>query len=126
MAKEPLKREVKRAALTRMEDSARTVSDFKAVIKQWDHLDDNRERRERNHEIGRPNEEMLHWDKENENDEKGKLRSTFGAVIPPPLVHPHWRQLIKGDFIDTIYDKAGEMWQLVDDTDISVLLKDLT
>jgi len=126
MAKEPLKREVKRAALTRMEDAARTVGDYKAVIKQWDHLDENRERRERDHEIGRPNEIMLHWDKEKADDEKGKLRSVFGAVVPRPLEHPWWRQLIQGDFIDTIYDNAGEMWQLVEDVDISVQLKGLT
>lgn len=110
MGKELLKREVKVIALTRMEDSARTVSDFKAVVKQWNHLDRNRERRERDHEISRPNEIMLHWDKEKADDEKGGLRSTFGAVIPPPLVHPYWRQLIQGDFIDTIYNNAFEMW----------------
>lgn len=126
MAKEPLKREVKRAALTRMEDAARTPTEFKEVVKQWNHLDDNRERRERYNEIARPNEEMLHWDKVNASNEKGRLRSVFGAVIPRPLEHPWWRQLIQGDFIDTIYDNAEEMWQFVEDTDISVRLKDLT
>lgn len=38
-----------------LEDGARTVSDFKEVIREWDHLDDNRERKERYHEIGREN-----------------------------------------------------------------------
>jgi len=126
MGKPLLVRETKRIALTRMEDAARTVDDFKAVVKKWNDLDKNRERRERDHEIGRPNEEMLHWDKVNANDEKGKLRSVFGAVIPPPLNHPWWRQLIQGDFIDAIYDKAGDMWQLVEDVDISAQLKALT
>jgi len=126
MAKEPLKREVKRAALTRMEDAARTPADFKAVVKQWDHFDDNRERRERYNEISRPNEEMLHWDKVNASDEKGRLRSVFGAVIPSPLEHPWWRQIIQGDFVDTIYDNAGEIWQLVEDVKISAQLKTLT
>ena len=37
------------------EDAARSVSDFEEVVKQWDHLDDNRERKERYHEIGREN-----------------------------------------------------------------------
>ena len=96
--KKLLKRETERIALTRMEDSARTPADFKAVVKQWNHLDQNRERRERYNEVSRPNEGMLHWDKVNASDEKGRMRSTFGAVIPPPLVHPYWRQLIKGDF----------------------------
>jgi len=126
MAREQLVREAKRAALTRMEDAARTESDFKAVIKQWNHLDANRERRERDHEIGRPNEEMLHWDKADGNDEKGKLTSDFGAVIGRPLDRFYWRQEIRGDFIDTIYDNAGEMWQLVEDLTVSVQLKSLT
>lgn len=126
MAKELLRREAKQIALTRMEDAARTVGDFKEVVKQWNHLDDNRERRERYNEVSRPNETMLHWDKVNASDEKGRLISVFGVVIPPPLNHPYWRQLIQGDFIDTIYDNAEEIWQLVEDTDISAQLKDLT
>jgi len=37
-----LKREIRAQALKRLEDGARTVSDFEEVISQWDHLDDNR------------------------------------------------------------------------------------
>ena len=47
MGRELLAREAKAIALTRMEDAARTEDDFKAVIKQWNHNDENRERRER-------------------------------------------------------------------------------
>ena len=85
MGRKQLVREVKAAALARMEDAARTEDDFKAVVKQWNHLDKNRERRERDHEICRPNEEMLHWDKLNTNDEKGKLKPGLDTVIPRPL-----------------------------------------
>ena len=63
MGREQLVRKIKAAALARMEDAARTEDDFKAVVKQWNHNDRNRERRERYWEIGRPNEEMLRWDK---------------------------------------------------------------
>ena len=126
MGKKQLVREVKRAALTRIEDAARTVWDFKAVVKQWNHLDNNRERRERYNEVSRPNEEMFHWDKVNAGDEKGRLRSSFGAVIPRPLEHHWWRQLIQGDFIDTIYDNADEIRQLVTDQSISSTLETLT
>ena len=45
-----LVRDVKRAALARMEDAARTAEDFQAVVEQWNHLDENRERKERYHE----------------------------------------------------------------------------
>lgn len=45
-----LKREIKAEALRRLEEAARTEADFQAVINQWDKLDQNRERRERDHE----------------------------------------------------------------------------
>ena len=41
-----LKRELRAIALKRLEDGARTVSDFEEVIKEWDLLDSNRERKE--------------------------------------------------------------------------------
>ena len=37
-----LKRELRAIALKRLEDGARTVSDFEEVIKEWDLLDSNR------------------------------------------------------------------------------------
>jgi len=126
MGRELLAREAKAIALARMEDAARTEDDFKAVIKQWNHNDSNRERRERNHEIGRPNEDMLHWDRINENDEKGKMRIELDVVIPRPLENMWWRQQLRGDFLDTIYDNASEMWQLIEDWDIAFLVKTLT
>ena len=51
--KKKLKRELAREALTRMEDAARTQSDFEEVIKIWDKLGQNEVRRVSNHEIGR-------------------------------------------------------------------------
>jgi len=126
MGRELLACEAKAAALVRMEDAARTENDFKAIVKQWNHLDENRERRERNHEIGRPNEEILHWDRPGENDKKGRMRIELDVVIPSPLEHHWWRQLMRGDFIDTIYDNAFEMWQLIEDGDISSIVKRLT
>ena len=45
--KKKLKRELRKEALTRMEEAARTVADFEKVTKAWDKLDSNRERRER-------------------------------------------------------------------------------
>ena len=40
-----LKRELRAIALMSLEDGARTVSDFEEVIRKWDHLDSNRERK---------------------------------------------------------------------------------
>jgi len=128
MGRKQLVREVKRAALTRMEDAARTEKDFKEVVKQWNHLDRNRERKERYNEIARPNAEMLHWDKINESldHEKGKLKPGLDTVIPPPLEHQWWRQQLRGDFIDTIFDCPHELNELVEDMDISLLLRGLS
>ena len=126
MEKRQLVREIKAAALARMEDAARTEKDFLEVIEQWDHLDQNRERKERYHEISRSEEEMLHWDNSNNDDEKGKIKTDLDVVIPCPFRHPWWRQLMVGDFIDTIYDNAFDMWQLVEDIDISIQLRTLT
>lgn len=60
-----------------MEDAARSISDFEEVIKQWDHLDDNRERKERYHEIGR------------ENIDSRKDVAPLAIVIPAPIDHSY-------------------------------------
>ena len=44
-----LHREARTLALRRIEESARTEDDFQKVIEWWDKLDENRERRERDH-----------------------------------------------------------------------------
>ena len=126
MGRKQLRRERDRENLARIEDAARTEADFKAVIADWNHLDQNRERRERDHEIGRSNQEMLYWEKNNERDKKGKIHDRLTTVIPPPLNLPWWRQLMRGDFIDTIYDNALEMWQFIEDRDIASLVKTLS
>lgn len=113
MRREQLVRDAKRAALARMEDAARTAEDFKAVVAQWDHLDENRERKERYHEMQR--------------DEKTlEVGYTDGMVFPVPVSHPAWREAVKGDFLSMIFDNAFEMWQLVEDPDIAALVKSLT
>ena len=112
MERKQLVRDLKRAALARMESAARTVEDFQIVVKQWNHLDDNRERRERDHEVRR-------------NQETVRTGYSDGLIFPIPFSHPAWRQALKGDFIDIIYDNAGEIWQLVEDWDVFFELKEL-
>jgi len=102
-----------REALARMEAAARTEEDFNAVIKQWNHLDENRERKER------------YWEKQR--DEKTlNIDYKEGLIIPAPISHPAWREAIKGDFLSMIYDNAFEMWQLIEDWDIALPVKKLT
>ena len=126
MERKLLVRELKQLALKRMEDSARTVGDFREVTKKWNELDSNRRRKERRHEIGRPNEMMLHWDKPNESDKKGQLKDGLHTVIPRPLEYEWWRQHIRGDFIDIIFDCPHELHELAGDKEISLLLQGLS
>ena len=114
MERKQLVREAKAAALARMEDAARTVGDFQAVVEQWDTLDENRERRQRDHEKKR-NEEIL-----------GLGYRDGRLIFPIPFIHPAWREEIMGDFLDVIFDSPGDIWQLVVDGDVSNLLKALT
>ena len=48
-----LQRDLRRMALNRMEDAARTYEDFQEIVRVWDRLDANRERKERYHTISR-------------------------------------------------------------------------
>lgn len=108
-----LKRELRAIALKRLEDGARTVSDFEEVIREWDHLDSNRERKERYHEIGR------------ENIDSKKDVAPLAIVIPAPINHAYWRQLMKGDFIDIISNCPYEMHTSLSDEDYSKIIYDL-
>ena len=102
-----LKRELEREALSRLEDAARTEEDFQNVVTWWNRLDANRERKERYHEIGR-SDVPLEWG-----------MSPDEIVIPAPIRYVFWKQILKGDFLDAIYDCPFEMHELVTDENIS-------
>ena len=70
-----LKREIRAEALRRLEEAARTESDFLTVVDEWNKLDRNRERRERDHETLR-----------------GDVPLEFQAV-PDPKNAPLWMNL---------------------------------
>lgn len=108
-----LKRELEREALARLEDSARNEDDFMQVTKWWDRLDSNRERKERYHEVGR-SDVPLEW---------GASKQT--VIIPKPIQHAYWKQILEGEFLDVIFDCPFEMHELVSDEDISKAILDL-
>ena len=113
MERKKLKREIEREALARMEDAARTEAEFQKVTAEWDRLDANRERRERWHEKSRT-EQIL------------ALGYKDGEVLPNPAGHVFWRQLLRGDFLDVIFDCPYELHELVEDMGISALLRGLS
>ena len=82
------------------DDAARTESDFLTVVDEWNKLDRNRERRERDHE-----------------NLRGDVPLEFQAV-PDPKIAPLWmnlprfRQLCQGNFLDIIFSCPYELHEL--------------
>ena len=109
-----LKREIRAEAIRRLEEAARTEADFSVVIKEWDKLDQNRERRERNYEHLR-----------------GDLPLDYQAVSEPKLI-PRWmndtayRQMMAGNFLDILFNCPYEMHQLTADPFISRMIAELS
>jgi hypothetical protein len=100
--KRELKRVTRAAGLHRYEESARTEYDFEQLTEMYDKLDDNRERKER------------YWEKiMSSREEILSMVSDRETVIPPPLDHVWWRELLGGNFIDTIFDCPHEITELV-------------
>lgn len=108
-----LHREARALAIWRIEESARTEEDFKEVVKWWDKLDSNRERKERDHEIGR-SAVPLGW-----GADKIYLSSkpSYEIVLR--------KLLLMGEFIDIIFDRPETVDELVTDADLSKILKEL-
>ena len=83
-----------------LEEAARTESDFLNVVDEWNKLDRNRERRERDHE-----------------NLRGDVPLEFQAV-PDPKIAPLWmnlprfRQLCQGNFLDIIFSCPYELHEL--------------
>ena len=107
-----LKRELRAQALKRLEDSARTVTDFKNVAAWWDRLDANRERRERYHEILRSNDDI-----------PLEYSASFDArCFPNALNSMLEKQNRRGDFLDAIFCCPYEINELVTEEYISDIL----
>lgn len=111
-----LKRELQAEALARLEDAARTVSDFEKVVAWWDKLDANRERRERYHELSRSGDDLpLDY---------GAAKD--GLFFPDTLNDVLERQLRKGDFIDAIFYCPYDIHELVTEENLSDILLELS
>lgn len=109
-----LKRQIRAEALARLEDAARTEDDFRYVVSEWDRLDRNRERRERDHEHLR-----------------GDVPLEYMAVPNPKMIPlylnlPRYRQLASGNFLDIIFSCPYELHELVASSFISELIRSLT
>ena len=108
-----LHREARALAIRRIEESARTEADFQNVLYWWDKLDANRERKERDHEIGR-SAVPLEWGAD---EMYLSDRPSYDMVLR--------KLLLAGEFIDIIFDRPETIHELVTDAELSGILKDL-
>ena len=108
-----LHREARALALRRIEESARTEEDFREVIKWWDKLDANRERKERDHEKGR-SIVPLEWGAD---ETCLPDKPSYDMVLR--------RLMLAGDFLDFIFDRPETLHELVTDADLSKIMKEL-
>ena len=108
-----LHREARALAIRRIEESARTEADFENVLYWWDKLDANRERKERDHEIGR-SAVPLEWGAD---EMYLSGRPSYDMVLR--------KLLLAGDFLDFIFDHPEMIHKLVTDADLSKILKEL-
>ena len=108
-----LHREARALAIQRIEESARTKADFENVLYWWDKLDANRERKERDHEIGR-SAVPLEWGAD---EMYFSERPSYDMVLR--------KLLLAGEFIDIIFDRPETIHELVTDAELSGILKDL-
>ena len=110
-----LKREFRAQALKRLEDSARTLKDYKNLVAWYDRLDANRQRRERYHELFRSGDDVpLDYG-----------ASEDAQCFPDTLNDVLKRQERKGDFIHTSFYCPYDIHELVTDADMSVILREL-
>ena len=108
-----LKRELRQEALTRLEEAARSQQDYKEVVAWWDKLDENRERRERDHEVLRGDVPL----------EYGAVQE--GNIFPAFLCSPFWWELCSGYFLNIIFDCPYEMHELLADDFLSKMIFEL-
>ncbi len=108
-----LKRELRAEALSRKEEAARTEEDFREVTDLWDKLDLNRERREQYHEVSR-----------------GDVPLEYGAaqepsIVPAWLSSPTQQAIRQGRFLDVIFKRPEELYQMVGHPKTAELLQEL-
>ncbi len=90
-----------------------TEASFENVLHWWDKLDANRERKERDHEIGR-SAVPLEWGAD---EMYLSDRPSYDMVLR--------KLLLAGEFIDIIFDQPETIHELVTDAELSEILKDL-
>ena len=111
--KKKLRREMERESMARLERLAKTEEDFKEVVKQWDRLEKNSDRRFRYHEAVRGDVPL----------EYGMAEDS--PVIPAFLNNAYWKAIRSGNYMELIFDCPFEIDQVTSHRYISGKLRDL-
>ena len=104
-----LMREARAVAVANIEDAARTQDDFINVGYIWDEKD-----------------RIERWRVDKQEEQSADPKSTkeqYGIIIPQPLGHPFWRELLSGNFIDIIHDCPHELHEITTSAPIYDLMK---
>lgn len=101
-------------SVERMTEAARTQEEFEILLKEWDRLDRNRERRERYHEILQPE-----YCQENQEGYRGR-------IFPASLDTAESKLLLSGKFLDLIFDCPYEMHDLLADPALSAMVENFS
>ncbi len=104
---------VREEALRRLELSARTISDFQALVSWYDREEQSRMRRERRYEILR-SDVPLEYD-----------ALSDGDILPISMRQPTFRQICRGEFDDYLANCLFEMHDLTDRAHIRKIVKNL-
>ena len=105
-----IKHENKRFALLRQERGTRTEEDFEKLVERYDAIDQNRMKREARYE--KFSTELL----------RDFLIRGHQTILPAPLEHTWWRDLLRGDFINIIHDCPHDIQEFVGNRNLYELL----
>ena len=106
--------QLEETSVERMTEAARTQEEFEILLKEWDRLDRNRERRERYHEILKPE-----YCQENHEGNSGR-------IFPESLDTAENKLLLSGKVLDLIFDCPYEMHDLLADPALSAMVENLS
>ena len=106
------KRDIKLEALKRLEEAARTQAEFENVLTVWEKLEENDARNDRRKYIPQ-SEAQMNWE------------TSGDTIFPAPLRHEYWRQLLRGDFLDVIFDCPYELHEMTSSHGVSESVKAL-
>jgi len=104
---------IREEALRRLELSARTISDFQALVGWYDRKEQSRMRRERRYE-SLQRDSMLEYD-----------ALSDGDILPISMSQPTFRQICRGEFDDYLANCLFEMHDLTDRAHIRKIIKNL-